>query len=168
MIHTSRKPVVSLPSSTIFTFCKQFLHMLHYNHSIVQMTKINQFHKYILLLLCHSQKLDSLNTISELLQSLYLTGLLSTASSPTPLSFNTLSLSRSQFLSRLKTHLFSLSYPLNSQPSSPINGFQPVSSAPLVTRLSTREYTNTIGFMGLCKAFIYLLTLLYIYIYIYI
>ena len=36
--------------------------------------------------------------------------------------------------------------PLNSPPSSPIYGFQPVSSAPLATRMSTREYTNTIGF----------------------
>ena len=35
-----------------------------------------------------------------------------TPSFPTPLPFNTLSLSRSQFSSRLKTHLFSLLYPL--------------------------------------------------------
>ena len=35
-----------------------------------------------------------------------------TPSSPTPLQFNTLSLSRSHFLSRFKTHIFSLSYPL--------------------------------------------------------
>ena len=73
---------------------------------------------------------------------------ISTPSSQTPLPFNTLSLSRSQFLSRLKTYLFSLSYTLNSPPSSPIYGFQPVSSAPLLTRVSTREYTNTIGFTG--------------------
>ena len=66
-----------------------------------------------------------------------------TPSSPTPLPFNTLSLSRSQFLARIKTHLFSLSYS-----PSPIYGFQPVISAPLVTRVSTREYTNTIGFTG--------------------
>ena len=36
---------------------------------------------------------------------------IATPSSSTPLPFNTLSLSRSQFLSRFKTHLFSLSYP---------------------------------------------------------
>ena len=71
-----------------------------------------------------------------------------TPSYPAPLPFNTLSLSRSQFLSRLKTHLFSLSYPLNSPPSSPIYGFHPVSSAPFTTRARTREYTNTIGFAG--------------------
>ena len=82
-----------------------------------------------------------------------------TPSSPTPLLFNTLSLSSSQFLSRLKTYLFSLSYPpLNSSPSSPMYGFQPISSAPLVTRMSTREYTNTIGFTGYIKhLFTYLL-----------
>ena len=38
--------------------------------------------------------------------------------------------------------------PLNSTPSSSIYGFQPVSFAPLVTRVSSREYTDTIGFTG--------------------
>ena len=42
---------------------------------------------------------------------------------------------------------------MDAPSSSPI--YQPVSSAPLVTRVSTREYTNTIGFKGLYKAFIY-------------
>ena len=58
-------------------------------------------------------------------------------------------------------HTYSLFHtPLNSPPSSPIYGFQPVSSAKVVTRMSTREYTNTIGFTGLYKALIYLLTYL--------
>ena len=52
---------------------------------------------------------------------------------------------------------------LNSPHSSPIYGFQPVSSAPLVTRVRTREYTNTIGFTRLYRAFIYLLTYLFTY-----
>ena len=55
------------------------------------------------------------------------------------------------------TPILSFIPPLNSPPSSPIYSFQSVSSAPLVTRVSTREYTNTIGFTGLYKAFIYLL-----------
>ena len=66
--------------------------------------------------------------------------------------------------------------PLNSPPSSPIYGFQLVSSAPLVTRVSTREYTNTIGFTGgyIKRLFIYftihkdIYKYIYIYIYIYI
>ena len=81
-----------------------------------------------------------------------------TPSSPTPLPFN--KLFQAVSFSPASKHIYSLFHtPLNSPPSSPIYGFQPVTSAPLVTRVSTQEYTNTNGFTGgyIKRLFTYLL-----------
>ena len=61
---------------------------------------------------------------------------------------HTVSFTQSDPLPPQITPILSFIARLNSPPSSPIYGFQPVSSAPLVTRESTREYTNNIGFTG--------------------
>ena len=84
-----------------------------------------------------SQTIRNIETVSKLIDSYC--RMAAPFSSPTALPFNTLSLSRSQFLSRLKIHLFSLHTSLKF--------------TTLLThlRLSTgqlREYTNTIGFTG--------------------
>ena len=57
----------------------------------------------------------------------------------------TVSFTQSVPLLPQNTPLLSFILPLNLPPSAPIYGFQPVSSAQLVTRVRTREYTNTIG-----------------------
>ena len=61
---------------------------------------------------------------------------------------HTVSFTQSVPLPSQNTPILSFIPPLNSPRSSPIYGFQSISSASLVTRVSTREYTNTIGFTG--------------------
>ena len=61
---------------------------------------------------------------------------------------HTVSFTQSVPLPPQNTPILSFIPHLNSPPSSPIYDFQPVSSIPLVTRVSTREYTNTIGYTG--------------------